>query len=53
MLLWSFHTDGKIYREGMTIVNMTAPKMYLALHSSKHQHGGSMIFQVEIVGGVK
>ena len=37
----------------MAIVNMTAPKMPLALHHHKHQHGGHMIFQVEILGGVR
>ena len=37
----------------MAIVNMTALKMSLASHSSNHQHSGCIIFQVEIVGGVR
>ena len=38
----------------MAIVNMTALKMSLISHSSKHQHGDCRVFfQVEIVGEVR
>ena len=33
--LLSFYTEGKTYREGMAIVNMTALKMSLALNFTK------------------